>query len=92
MKIETRTKTQEYKVYIASDKVEFTSHKDCEDHEHLIANHTKVWVITDSGYRKGNIFVTIFSTKEKADRWVDDSPDPRRFRVVEHFIDKYDTI
>ena len=41
MKTETRTKTVEYKVYIASDGQEFTSEDECLGHEKIL-NGTRI--------------------------------------------------
>ena len=42
MRTETRTKTVEYKVYIASDGQEFTSEDECLGHEKILDGTRKV--------------------------------------------------
>jgi len=94
MKVVTRTKALEYRVFIASDETEFHNEADCTRHENFISNNQLAWVVVDY-HRKydANTFVAVFSTEEKANEWVAARnkyiSTPERLKVLGHFMDSY---
>ena len=87
MKTEKRQKIVDYKVFIAKDNTVFDSEYECEYHERNL-NNQPVWVLTEKS-RSGDEFLGVFSTKEKAQKWIDNlNIDAQgRFKIVADYID-----
>ena len=86
----TKTKTQQYTAYVADDGEEFSSKIECQRYERY-KNNIKVFVLLEKGQR-GNTFMGVFSTKEKAEKWIGElnKEYQDRFRVVEEYLDEHE--
>ena len=99
MKIETREKTTEYRVFIAEDGKEFDSGEKCKQYEQSLANLQVIWVVVEStGKALQHSYVNLHSTEEMAKAWVEEttqrliknqSRQPDRWEIRKLFLDEY---
>ena len=96
MRVDTRVKKSEYRVYIAGDDKEFTSMQDCKAYEKALLNLQRAFVILETHPRGADTFVCVMSTKRLAETWISTKYggyiDFGRFKILPILIDEYNVI
>ena len=84
----TRTKQEDYDVYIAEDGSEFSTEFACTYHESR-KGLQQVWVITQHANENGEKFMGVFSSREYADEWMNELAEEyqRNFVVRSEYLD-----
>ena len=99
MKIEEASRIVRFKIYVAEDGTEFDTSEECIKYELSVRNLTKIYVVNElHPVNRSGIdlrFIAAFSTKGKAQSWINDRLDViglhqrSRFIIKSVFIDEF---